>query len=370
MKRIWVQCIKDLAQFQRDRLTMGMAFLLPLMYLIIYGFAIRLEIKNIPLIVQDFDQSFLSRGYVQQILATNQFQQVATAPKLSSLDETIDGNRAKAALIIAPDFSRRLKSDKIAHAQLLVDGIDVNNAKVITNTIRAVTDIFVQEQDLQENDHPIVADMRLWFNPGRQESLFLVPGAYALILWVYPSLFTALAVTREKEQGTIIQVYASGISALEWLLGKALAYLILGIAQTVFLIGLGSLIFGLRLQGDPLPLGIGTLLYLSDSVFFGLFFGVRSENQGEATQKVLGVGYLTSLLLSGFIYPLNNLPLPLSWLSYLIPSRYYMELTRDAFVRGTGWSSVWPIPLILGLIGMGLLFGSWKKLSEMQIQEL
>jgi ABC-2 type transport system permease protein len=238
---------------------------------------------------------------------------------------------------------------------------------VIANTVRAATGFFLRQEGLSTSEPPIVAQMRLWFNPGRQESLFLVPGAYALILWVYPSLFAALSMTREKEQGTVLQAYALGISAMEWLLGKGLAYLIVGISQTFFLMSVGSLIFGIRLQGSPLPLGIGTLLYLSDSVFFGLFFGVSSETQGEATQKILGVGYLTSLLLSGFIYPLNNLPPPLSWLSFLIPARYYMELTRNAFGRGTGWLGVWTIFFFLSLLGMILLAGCWRKSSRMQI---
>lgn len=367
MKRIWAQCTKELGQFRRDRLTMGMAFLLPLLYLLIYGFAIRLEIKDIPLMVQDFDQSPLSRAYVERVLATNQFRLVPTARKLSTLEETMGGNRAKAALVIPPDFSRRFQSDKTGQAQLLVDGVDVNNARVIANTVRGATEFFGRQRDLPDSNPPITAQMRLWFNPGRQESLFLVPGAYAIILWVYPSLFIALAMTREKEQGTILQAYASGISALEWILGKGLAFLLIGIGQTVFLMSFGALIFGIPLQSSPLLLGVGTLLYLSNSVFFGLFFGISSESQGEATQKILGVGYLTSLLLSGFIYPLNNLPLPLSLLSYLVPARYYIELTRDAFGRGTGWSSVWLIFWLLGLIGIGLLISCWRKLARMQI---
>jgi ABC-2 type transport system permease protein len=367
MKRIWVQCSKELAQFRRDRLTVMLAFLLPLVYLLIYGFAMRLEIKEIPLVVQDFDQSPMSRSYVEQLVATHQFQIVPNNTRQSSPDNAIDRNRAKAALVIAPDFERRLKAGKTSNVQVLVDGVDVNNARVIANSIRAATDFFLLRTGLQTDTRQIAAQIRLWFNPGRKETLFLVPGAYAVILWVYPSLFTALAMTREKEQGTILQAYASGISAAELLLGNGLAYLIVAIGQTIFLMLLGAWIFGLRLQGNPLPLLIGTLIYLINSIFFGLFFGIRSENQGEATQKVLGVGYLTSLLLSGFIYPLTNLPLPLSVLSNLVPARYYIDLTRDAFVRGTGWTSIWIVPFLLSSIGLLLFFGSWQKLRQMQL---
>ena len=368
MKRILVQCSKELAQFRRDHLTVMLAFLLPLFYLLIYGFAIRLEIKEIPLVVQDFDNSPMSRSYVEQLVATNQFQIVPYNSQQFSPDDAIDHNLAKAALVIAPDFERRIKAGKSSNVQVLVDGVDVNNARVIANSIRAATDFFLVQTGLQTDTRQIATHTRLWFNPGRKETLFLVPGAYAVILWVYPSLFTALAMTREKEQGTILQAYASGISATEFLLGKGLAYLIIAIGQTIFLMVLGAGLFGLRLEGNPLPLLMGTLIYLINSIFFGLFFGIRSENQTEATQKVLGVGYLTSFLLSGFIYPLKNLPLPLFLLSTLIPARYYTDLTRDAFVRGTGWTNVWSALLLLSLTGLLLFFGSWQKLRQMQLE--
>jgi ABC-2 type transport system permease protein len=375
MKRIWTQCTKELAQFKRDRLTVALVFFLPLVTLLLYGFAIRLEVKAIPLVVQDFDRSPLSRTYIERLSATNQFQITpwrsgAEASKsFSTPDYGIDRGIAKAALVIPPDFARRIKSGKTTTLQVIIDGIDVNNAKVIQNTIRATTDFFLISVGLQLPSRRIATQVRLWFNPGRQESLYIVPGAYALILWVYPSLFTALAMTREKEQGTIIQAYASSLSAIELLLGKGLAYFLIAVCQTLFIMLLGSAIFGLRLVGNPIPLLIGTVVFLMTSVLLGLFFGSRSTTQSEATQKVVSVGYPTALLLSGFIYPLSNIPFPLSLISHLIPVRYYIELVRDAFVRGTGWSSIWYILLIMSLLGLLLFIGAWHGLRRMQLPE-
>lgn len=385
MNKIWTQCSKELAQFQRERLTVVLAFLLPLITLLIYGFAMRLEVKAIPLVVQDFDQSPLSRTYIERLFATNQFKPARLGSgqwtvrgrdsfptldsRLSTPDHAIDRGIAKAALVIPPDFYRRIKSGKTSTFQVFVDGTDVNNARVIENSIRATTDFFLSSPGLQSGRSRVEAQVRLWFNPGRKESLYFVPGAYALILWVYPSLFTALAMTREKEQGTIIQAYASNMSAVELLLGKGLAYFLIAVGQTLFIMVLGSLIFGLRLVGDPTPLLIGTLVFLMTSVLFGLCFGVRSTTQSEASQKVLSVGYLTALLLSGLIYPLSNIPFPLSLISNLVPVRYYIELTRDAFVRGTGWSGVWFIPLVLALLGLLLFIAAWRRLRQMQLPE-
>lgn len=366
MKRIWAQCIKELVQFRRDRLIMALAFLLPLSTFLIYSFAIRLETKNIPLAIQDFELSTISRAYIERIFATNQFQPVF----LSSNDpvrDAIDGGIAKAALIIPPDFSRRIKSDGISNVQILVDGTDVNNARVVKNSIKAVTKFFSQSMGLQSETTPLVAQKRIWFNPGRKESLYIVPGAYAIVLWIYPSLLTAIAMSREKEQGTILQVYASGVSATEFLLGKSLAYFFVAFGETLLIIFLGSLLFGLRFAGDPTPFVISTPFFLVTSILFGLFIGVRSSNQSEAVQKVAAPSILTSFLLSGFIYPLSNIPFPLSLTTYIIPVRYYIELSRDAFIRGTGWSSVWSIPLILALLGLILFWATLGSLRNMQI---
>jgi ABC-2 type transport system permease protein len=369
MNRIWIQCRKELAQFRRDRLTIMLALALPLVYLLIYGYAMRLESKEIPLIVQDFNNSPISRAYVEQVIATNRFKIMHGLASPSIVDEAIDRNLANAVIVIPPDFERRIKAGKTSNVQLLIDGIDVNNARVVAITIRAATEFFLSRIDNQITNDSINTYIRLWFNPGRKEALFFVSGAYGVILWVYPSLFAALAMNREKEQGTIVQVYASGISAHEFILGKGLAYLIIAVGQAIFLMFLGSLIFGIRLQGHLAPLIAGTLLYLSNSILFGLFFGISSESQGEAAQKVLGIGYLSSVLLSGFIYPLNNLPLPLSILSRFIPTRYYIDITRDAFIRGTGWRSIGSIPLFLILIGLLLFFISWFKLRRMQLKD-
>ena len=349
-------------------MSVFLAFVLPLVYLLIYGFAMRLESKEIPLIIKDFDNSHISRAYIEQIFATNKFKIIPGMERTPRFEEAIDKSLAKAAIVIPPDFERRIKAGKTSNVQLFIDAIDVNNARVIANSIRAATEFFLLRTDIQNVNESINAYIRLWYNPGRREALFFVAGAYGVILWVYPSLFSALAMNREKEQGNIVQVYASGISAHEFILGKVVAYLTIALGQSIFLMVVGSFIFGLRLQGNVFPLTVGTVLYLCNSILFGLFIGINSESQGEAAQKVLGIGYLSSVLLSGFIYPINNLPVPLFFLSNFIPARYYIDISRDAFVRGTGWVSVGYIPLFLTLIALLLYLFSWAKLRRMQLK--
>ncbi|MBE9100992.1 ABC transporter permease [Vacuolonema iberomarrocanum] len=369
MRRIFAQFLKELSQFQRDRLTVALAFLLPLAVLLIYGYAIRLEAKNIPLSIQDFDNSQLSRGYVERIFASQQF---VPAPLLDN-DPTlaIDRGIAKATLVIPPDFSRTIKDKDSVEVQVLVDGTDVNNARVIQNGIRATTQFFLRSDNLiPDRPRPqVVAEVRLWFNPGREEAFYIVPGIFGVILWVFPSMLAAIATVREKEQGTIVQIYASDLSAAEWLLGKELAYIAIGIGEALITLVVAALLFGIRIQGDPTPLLVGTIVFLAAAVAFGLFVGVRTGNQTGAVQGTAIAGFLTALLLSGFIYRIDNIPFPLSALSNVIPARYYILITRDALVRGTGWAGVGFAPLAIALIGGFFFFAATRILHRMQFSD-
>ena len=190
-----------------------------------------------------------------------------------------------------------------------------------------------------------------------------------IVFWVFPSMLSAIAVVREKEQRTAIQVYASDLSSTEWLLGKGLAYWLVAIAEAVVVIIVSVILFNLRLKTNPLPLLLGTGVYLAAAVSFGLFIGARSGNQNGAVQGTAIAGFLSSFLLSGFIYRLENIPFPLSLISNIIPARYYILLTRDAFVRGSGWSSIWYVPLIVVAIALLLFKAATKILQTMQLSD-
>lgn len=366
MKRILAQCFKEISQFRRDRLTLALAFLLPFLSLLIFGGAIRLESKDIPLIVQDFDKTYLSRSYIERLYSSEQFIAPHWDSTQSSRD-AIDAGIAKVAVIIPPEFSRDIKAGRITTVQALIDATDVNNARVIKGGIEGVTNFFMQDQSLIPSQSSVTADVRLWFNPGRLESLYIVPGTYGVVFWIFPSLLTAIAMVREKEKGTILQVYASSISGVELLLGKGLAYLLIAICEALLVIGGGTFIFQVPLVSNPLIMILGTLLYLMDSVLFGLLIGVRTNTQDSAVQAVSLLGFITSLLLSGFIYPLNNIPCPLSLVPNIIPARYYVDISRNVFVRGTGWEAVWGDFLMLILLGLFFFNVSRRVLSKMQL---
>mgnify|MGYP006276867959 CR=1 FL=1 len=365
-RRIRAQIAKELAQIRRDRLTLALAFVLPLMTLLIFGFAIRLEAKDIPVAVQDWDGTALSRQYAEGIYATNQF---IPAPVSMSAkpEQVIDRGQARAVVVIPPRCTDRIATGSPCSVQFLIDGSDVNNARVIRNGLEATNREFLRRTGQIPTTEALKLESRIWFNPGREEAKYIVPGVFGVVLWIFPALLAAVAMVREKDQGTIIQIYVSGISALELLLGKAIAYLILGLGISAVVVGLGCGIFGLRLAGDPLPLLLGIPMFLWASISFGLLIGVRASTQIAAVQGVSIVGFLTAFLLSGFIYPLSNIPFPLSLIPNLVPTRYFIAIARDAFVRGSGWPGVWAFWLAMALLGLLFFNAARKGLSRMQL---
>ncbi len=367
MKKLLAQCKKELRQFMRDKLTVALAFVLPLLSLLLFGYGVRLEIKNIPLAVQNFDNGTLSRELVDRIYNNGQFDAHEWKGD-HPLEDALDRGQAKAAVIIPPDFSRTLTSGRQAHFQVLVDATDVNNARVIKNSVLATTNRFMTDNRLMDNSNPIFEpNIRLWFNPGRKESLYVVPGALAVCLWIYPSLLAALAMVREKESGTILQVYASSITAVEFVGGKILAYMVVGGLEAAFLIAISMVCFGIRFMGDPTPYIVGALLFILSAVCFGTMIGTRTTSQSSAVQAVATGGFTTALLLSGYLYPVRNIIYPLSYVTVFVPARWFVQLSRDAFVRGGGWVYDWYLPLFLAIGAMFFFNIARKNLSKMQL---
>lgn len=252
MKRIRAQIKKEIDQFLRDRLTVALAFILPLLTFFIFGYAVRLEEKDIPIAIQDFDGTKLSRELADRIVHNDQFRPISFHGQ-DPIKAAVDRGSAQAIIIIPPEFSRHLRAGLPAQIEVLIDGTDVNNARVIKNGVLASVNFFQQSQESVLPTPAIKPETRLWFNPGRKESLYVVPGVFGLVLLIYPSLLAALALVREKEQGTILQAYASSITSIELILGKALAYMIVGFAEAIMIFIMAAMLFGLRFAGDPRP---------------------------------------------------------------------------------------------------------------------
>jgi len=366
IRRIRSQLFKELEQFQRDRLGVALAFILPVIALLIIGFAIRLEAKNIPLVVRDLDQTSLSRSYIERLYATHLF--VSAKWRGDHFPDALDQGKAQVQVTIPSGFAKEVQAGRTGNLQVVIDGSDVINARVTQLAIQGVTLAVVQAQGNLPDLLGVISQVRLWFNPGRQESLFIVPGSYGVILAIFPPLLIAIALVREKEQGTILQLYASSLSATELLLGKSLAYTIVGLGEAVVLFIVGFLLFQVRFIGDPTPLLIGTPVFIWVTVQLGLIIGIFTTTQSAAVQAIGTIKVLTAFLLEGFLFPLNTVPFPFSIVSYLVPVRYYIELCRDVFVRGSGWFSTWHLIVALLILGIAEFAIAWWGMRRMQLE--
>jgi ABC-2 type transport system permease protein len=371
MTKLLVQANKEWMEFRRDRLSLSLAFLLPIFSLLLLGYGVRLQGNDIPMVVQDRDGSQLSRDYTSRLFATNVFTPVQLAKGQTSPTQAIDDGRAKVGVIIPKGFSDRVTARKSTALQVLVDGTDIADSQIVSNSIKAVNGYFLEmlgEKSFNGDARIIVPKTRIWFNPGRSEALFLVPGVFGVVLWMFPCLLSAVAASREKEQGTIVRVYAAKLSALDWLLGKALVYFLIGMSMAVFVIGLGCFLFHLAPAGNPIPFLIATPLFVFVSVAFGLLLGACTSSQTTAVQATSTAGFFPCLLLSGFVYPIANIPFPLSLFSIAVPARYYIDLTRNTFVRGAGWSAVGMDTLALVIFICVYIFFAWFGTRRMQLK--
>lgn len=365
MKRIIAQARKELTQTFRDRLTVALALVLPLILLALLGTALSLSVKGIAVVVQDYDRTPLSRQYIDALNASLTFHVV---PSQLPAETALAAEQARAVIVIPQNFERDFLRGQGVDVQWLMDAVDANTANTMRGQAVALTNAFAAQVSGAAATKPAIkAETRMWYNPGGSARKFIGPGAFAVVLALFPPLLAALAMSREGEQKTILQVYVSSISAHEFLLGKITAFFIIAVAEWVLALLVAFPLFDLKIAGDPTPLLVGTVLYLFCNACFGVMVGVSIPNQAAAIQAVAGVQFLLSFLLSGFIFPVSNIPAGIRWISAFVPARYFIELVRDAFVRGGGWPAVWHAPLMLALVGAFFFLKAWKKMRLMQV---
>lgn len=382
-KRIIAQIIKELTQLGRDRLTLVMALALPLVLLLVFGFSTSLEVNRINLAIQDLNNTRISREYIATFERTNKFTLVAQGSRVN-VPHLLDTGQAAAGIIIPPEFTRDLRRpEREAQVQVLVDGTDANTANIVRAYARATTNAFTENLQspsssttnlITENSRPsgsatpVTLQTRLWYNPGLETLKYIGPGALAITVTLFPALLAGLATAKESEQNTITQIYASSMTGAEYLLGKAAAFWLVGMAE-VLLTNVESWgFFGLWFAGDPTPVIVGSALYIACVVLWGIFLGANVSSQSAVIQLVSLTAFLLSLQFSGYIYPIANIPSYISWLSALVPARYYILIMRDAYVRGVGWIGVWSSMLALVALASLFFFLAWRKLQKMQVE--
>jgi ABC-2 type transport system permease protein len=345
-------------------LALALALGLPLFLVLLLSNAIALTVTGLPMVVQDFDTSTQSREFIDAYRASLSFH-VISWPTDRSAEEALSSDTAKAVLIIPKHFGRELLRNRAPDVQVLVDATDANTAKLMQGYSMQITRAFAQRGG---GAIPLVgAQTRLWYNPGRESRKFYAPGMFVLGLSMFPPLLAALAMSKEGEQKTILQVYASSISAHEFLLGKIGAFMAIAMAEWCLSLSAMYLFFDLGFVGDPTPLIVGTILYAFCVASYGSLIGAAIPNQAAAIQAVALGGFLLVFLLSGLIFPVENIPASLRWISNIVWGRYYIEIVRDALLQGGGWPAMWFSVLMIGVIGLVFYAMAWRKMRRMQV---
>ncbi len=364
--RLWAMARKETIQLKRDLRSLILAFLLPVLLLLIFGYAISWDVKDIKTVVLNQDPSAQSRELLDAFRASGYFSFRRSFSRTQEIEPLLDGVSTQLVLVIPPDFSANLNSGRPAEVQAIVDGSDANTATIILAYARAITlsySLDVQLQGARVNP-PITLESRVWYNEELLSRNMIVPGLVAVIMMIVAAMLTSLTIAREWERGTMEQLAATPVSRAEVVLGKLLPYLAIGLIDVVLCAVLGVWIFDVPFRGNVLLfMGLSTF-FLIGALGLGIVISALGRSQLLATQVAMIVTFLPAYLLSGFMYSISVMPLPLQGLTYLIPARYFIVVTRGIFLKGVGPAALWVqglLMILFAIIGLTLAIRVFRK---------
>lgn len=336
----------------RDRRSLGIVFILPVVMVLLYGYAINLDVRDIRVAVVDYDHSTLSRRTLESMTESGYFQAVAYAQNVGGAEEYVYARQVKGILVFPKDYERDAFRPGGAEVQLLLDGSDSNTGSIAANYLVQI----VSRLNAADNPGGALLEVRprILYNPELKSGDFVVPGLAAIILMMICALMTSVTIAREKETGTLEQILTSPIGASQILLGKVLPYLVIAYIEFLLLISFAWFWFDVPMRGSLLLLLIMTTSYLYCALGIGIAISSSVRTQQVAMSLALVITMLPSVMISGFIFPLTSMPLPLQYLGRILPATYYIRIVRAVMLKGADLSAVWSDFAVL--TGMGFLF--------------
>ncbi len=329
---------KETIQLRRDTRSLILAFLLPLLLLVIFGYAISWDIDDIETAVLDQDRSSASRELLESFRSSGYFTLGRYLEGPSEIPGLFDRMAAQMVIVIPPGFARDLATGRPAQVQAIVDGSDANTATIVLAYSRAVVQSYSLEVGLKGRalEAPLVAQTRIWYNEELSSRNMIVPGLVAVIMMIIAAMLTSLTIAREWERGTMEQLAATPVTRLEVVLGKLIPYVAIGLIDVAASTVIGVLIFGVPFNGDPFLLMVLSLLFMVGGLALGMFISAVAGSQLVASQLAMVLTFLPAFLLSGFMYPISIMPKPLQVVTHLVPARYFLVITRGIFLKGVG----------------------------------
>ncbi|WP_206456437.1 ABC transporter permease [Aurantimonas marina] len=342
LSRVLAVIEKETKEIVRDPVTVAVAMLMPLVMLFLFGYAISFDVDGVAMGLLDHDRSAESRALVDRFLASGYFVLADSYHSAIEVETALQRGAVKLALIIPPDFADHLARGASAPVQVLVDG----TFSATANLVAAYAETIIAAFGVQ-TVRPIEVATRVWYNPSLRSVNYVVPGLFGVILMAFPPLLTALAITREKQTGSIQQIFASPLTPAEFLSGKLIPYGLIAFLQIVMVIAVGFLWFAVPLKGSVLLLlGVG-LVYVFTTVGIGLLVSTLTNSQLAAMMLALIISLMPSFLFSGFLFPIFTMPVVLQLYTRLFPARYFVDFSRGVVLKGAGLVDLAPSVLLL-----------------------
>jgi ABC-2 type transport system permease protein len=352
---------KEFRQVGRDKRSLGILIFIPAFMLLMFGYAVNFDVRDIRLAVYDEDNSAHSRELIGKFVHSGYFELKYYLNSPDEIDRLLDGEIVRVAMVIPRGFSEGILSGEQVQVQFLVDGSNASAAATVMGYVNTIVQNYsvhllsgkVLLSESGEFIQPVDYRPRVWFNPELRSPVFLIPGLIAFILMVTSAVATSLSIVREKERGTMEQISVSPVHPVELILGKILPYVVTTIVSTVLILIGGYLLFGVGVAGSYVLLGILILIFLFVALGWGVVISATSETQQVAFMKALTTTLLPTFILSGFVFPIHNMPVAIQAVTYIVPARYFLEALRAIMVKGVGLSAFWE--QIAGLLIFGII---------------
>lgn len=372
---------KEFRQALREPRLRAMLFVPPLLQLIIFGYAVNLDVENSLIGWMDQDHTQQSRELRDAFLGSHRFTVVATPQTENDVQSLLDRGDVYGVVRVLPGFGRDIERGRATSVQVLVDGSNSNTASIVSNYASQViarysSQVFsAQQRDklvgrtlvaggpITAHVPTLVSRTRVWFNPDLRSRNYFVPGVVVNIIMLVTLSLTAMAIVREKEIGTMEQLMVTPIRPIELIIGKTLPFALVGLLDSVLIVSVALLVFHVPFRGSFVVLTVSATLFLMTTLGSGLFMSTVSRTQQQAMMSTF-LFFLPAFLLSGFAFPIRNMPPMVQYITYVNPVRYFMEIVRGVFLKGTGVDVLWPQMLALAIIGITILLLSVSRFRK------
>jgi ABC-2 type transport system permease protein len=355
MKRFIGFIKKEFYHIFRDKRSLFILFGMPIAQIMLFGFAITNEINNVNIAILDHSKEVTTQEIINKIGASKYFSIKASILNEADIETAFQKGIIKAVLIFEKDFSKNLGKKNSATVQVIADATDPNTANTISNYINAILQKYQQEiNKTVKTPYQIVSKTRMVYNPELKSVFMFVPGVMTIILMLVSAMMTSISITREKELGTMEILLVSPLKPFQVIIGKVVPYIFLSIINAIIIVLLSIFVFKMPVQGSLFLLAIESILFIITSLALGILISTISASQQTAMMISLMALMLPTILLSGFIFPISSMPLPLQIISYIIPAKWFIIILKAIMLKGVGISFIWKETLIL--VGMTLIF--------------